>query len=120
MPLQEWPAEDLATTTRQQYRRVLLTAKSHIQTTIRLGVYVWACMHGLLVCRLKALLSQCPPRPEVFAAILGHIDQPAEGADALTLPAITKLLSKLNKRGQWRHGLALFWAIPSLGMKVRR
>lgn len=70
-------------------------------------------------CRLKALLSQCPPTPEVFAAILSHMERPAMGSEALTLPAITKLLSKLNKRGQWQHGLALFWALPALGMQVR-
>lgn len=72
-----------------------------------------------LLCRLKALLSQCPPRPQVFAAILSHFEPKDEGGATLTLPAITKLLSKLNKRGLWRHGLALFWALPSLGLKVR-
>eukprot|EP00892_Ulva_mutabilis_P006171 jgi/Ulvmu1/3926/UM018_0149.1 len=68
------------------------------------------------VTRLKALLSQCPPTEEVFRAILSHTEPASPGSEPLTLPAITKLLSKLNKRGQWRHGLALFWALPALGV----
>lgn len=72
----------------------------------------------MLLCRLKALLSQCPPRPQVFAAILSYVEPDGQAGATLTLPAITKLLSKLNKRGQWEHGLALFWALPSLGLTV--
>lgn len=34
----------------------------------------------------------------------------------LSLPGLTKLISKLNKAGQWREGLTVFHVLPSLGL----
>eukprot|EP00892_Ulva_mutabilis_P001864 jgi/Ulvmu1/11679/UM008_0089.1 len=62
--------------------------------------------------RLKALLSQCEPTTNAFVHVLLHCGVPC------TLPLITKLVSKFNKSGQWRRGLALYWALPVVGLEA--
>lgn len=63
--------------------------------------------------RLKALLSQWEPSVAAYTNVLRHSGIPC------TLPLITKLVSKYNKSGQWRCGLALCWSLPAIGLEVR-
>ena len=65
-----------------------------------------------LVCRLKAVLSQCAPNTEAIAAALAHSGLPC------TLPGLTKLISKFNKSDQWRRDLAVFHALPAVGLSA--
>ena len=67
---------------------------------------------GAHACRLKALLSQCEPTQAAFTDALLNCGMPC------TLPLITKLVSKFNKSGQWRRGLALCWSLQSIGLEV--
>lgn len=63
-----------------------------------------------LVYRIKALLGEHPANAKYTMTLLSAVDV------RLSLPGLTKLISKLNKAGQWRQGLTVFHVLPSLGL----
>jgi hypothetical protein len=56
------------------------------------------------------MLSQCSADNESIGAALVNAGLPC------TLPGLTKLISKFNKSDQWRRGLAVFHALPAVGL----
>jgi len=70
---------------------------------------MWSC-NTSSPCRIKALLSEHAADTGYTATLLSATDV------RLSLPGLTKLISKLNKAGHWRQGLTVFNTLPSLGL----